>query len=167
MVENSFVRPTIPKFDGYYYHCAMLKENFLQSKEYWHLVEVGIPKVARAADLTEEQKKAIEDQKLKDLKVKNYLFQAIDRSILETMLKKNTTKDIWDSMKQMYKGTTKVKRAHLQALRKEFEILQMKARESMNKYFARTLTIANKMRIHGEAMQDVTIIEKILLSMTP
>jgi hypothetical protein len=38
--------------------------------------------------------KVIEDQKLKDLKPKNYLFQAIDRSILEMILKKDTTKDI-------------------------------------------------------------------------
>ncbi|MCI93217.1 hypothetical protein A2U01_0114515, partial [Trifolium medium] len=42
----------------------------------------------------------------------------------------------------------------------------MKAGESVNEYFARTLTIANRMRIHGEKMEDVTIIEKILRSMT-
>ena len=40
----------------------------------------------------------LEDQKLKDLKAKIYLFQAIDRSILETVLK-DTAKDIWDSPK--------------------------------------------------------------------
>lgn len=106
-------------------------------------------------------------RKLKDLKVKNYLFQAIDRSILETILKKETSKDIWDSMKQKYQGTAKVKRAQLQALRREFEILQMQAGESVNEYFSRTLTIANKMRIHGETMGDVIIVEKILRSMTP
>jgi len=46
--------------------------------------------------ITEEKKKAIEDQTLKDLKVKNYLFQAIDKFILETILKKDTAKDISD-----------------------------------------------------------------------
>nr|KYP76988.1 hypothetical protein KK1_021251 [Cajanus cajan] len=39
----------------------------------------------------------------------------------------------------------------------------MKAGETINEYFARTLTIANKMRIHGEIMGDV--VEKILRSM--
>jgi len=68
--------------------------------------------------------------------VKNYLFQAIDISILETILKKDTAKDIWESTKLKHQGTAKVKRAHLQALRKEFEILQMKAGESVNEYFA-------------------------------
>lgn len=36
----------------------------------------------------------------------------------------------------------------------------------MNEYFARTLNIINKMRIHGEKMEDVVVIEKILRSMT-
>ncbi|PON49915.1 Zinc finger, CCHC-type, partial [Parasponia andersonii] len=43
----------------------------------------------------------------------------------------------------------------------------MKSGESVTDFFARTMTIANKMRIHGERMEDVTIIEKILRSMTP
>ena len=43
---------------------------------------------------TDAQKKHIEDQKLKDLKLKNYLFQALDRSILETILNKDTTNNI-------------------------------------------------------------------------
>ncbi|RVW19207.1 Retrovirus-related Pol polyprotein from transposon TNT 1-94 [Vitis vinifera] len=100
------------------------------------LVENGIP--AAAEGLTDAQRKNIEDQKLKDLKAKNYLFQAIDRS-----------------------------RAHLQALRKEFEILHMKAGESVNEYFARTLTIANKMKANGDDKGDVAVVEKILRSMTP
>jgi len=73
---------------------------------------------------------------------------------METILKKDTAKDIWDSMKQKHPKT-------------DFEILQLKVGESMNEYFARIHTIANKMRIHGETMSDVTIIEKILQSMTP
>ena len=42
----------------------------------------------------------------------------------------------------------------------------MKEGESVDAYFARTLIIANKMKIHGEIMQQVMIIEKILRSMT-
>lgn len=103
---------------------------------------------------------------MKDLKVKNYLFQAIDRSIMETILNKESAKSIWDSMKQKYQGSTRVKRAQLQALRREFEVLQMKEGERVDEYFARTLTIANKMKIQGEKMDQVVIVEKILRSMT-
>jgi len=165
--EKGFVQPAIPKLDGHYDHWEMLMENFLRSKEYWSLIENGIPAAAEGVELTEGQKKAIEDQKLKDLKAKNYLFQAIDRSVLETILNKDTIKSIWDSLKQKYQGTARVKRAQLQELRREFEVLQMKRDESVNEYFARTLTIANKMRTHGETMGDVAVIEKILRSITP
>lgn len=67
----------------------------------------------------------------------------------------------------MYQGTSRVKPTQLQALWREFEILQMKVGEMVNEYFARTLTIANKMRTHGETMKDVIVIDKILRSMTP
>ena len=82
---------------------------------------------------------------MKDLKAKNYLFQAIDRSILKTILYKETSKDSWDSMKKKYQGSNRTKHAQLQALRKEFEMLRMKNDESVTNYFARTMTIANKM----------------------
>ena len=140
-------------------------ENFLRSKEYRGLVENGI--LAATKGLTDAQRKNIEDQKLKDLKAKNYLFQAIDRSVLETIFNKDTTKNIRDSLKQKYQGTTRVKRAHLQSFRKEFEILHMKVGESMNEYFSWTLTIANKMKANGEDKGDVIAVEKILRSMTP
>jgi len=117
-----------------------------------------ITTAAEEKDLSESQKKVIDDQRLKDLKAKDYMFQTIDRSILETILKKDTAKDILDSLKQKYQGTTRVKCEQLQALRKEFKVLHMKT--------GRTLIIANDMRIHGEKMDDVVIIKNILRSMT-
>ncbi|PNX93358.1 retrovirus-related Pol polyprotein from transposon TNT 1-94 [Trifolium pratense] len=89
----------------------MLMENFLRSKEYWNLIEDGVfvpPPTANA-----EQLKKGEESKLKDFKAKNYLVQVIDRTIMETILLKDSAKGIWDSMKQKYQGSNKVKRAHL------------------------------------------------------
>nr|AFP55578.1 copia-type polyprotein [Rosa rugosa] len=140
MEETNFVQPAIPRFDGYYDHWAMLMENFLRSKEYWHMVEIGIPAAAaEGGEGTEAQRKLREDAKLKDLK---------------------------DSMRQKFQGSTKVKRAQLQTLRREFEVLGMREGEKVNEYFARTLTVANKMKAHGERMEDLVIVEKILRSMT-
>lgn len=164
--NSGFVQPAIPKLDGHYDHWSLLMENFFRSKEYLGLIEEGIPEVRDETTLTDAQLKARNKLKLNDLKAKNYLYQAIDRVVLETILKKDTSKDIWDSLKKKYQGNSRVKRAQLQALCKEFEILHMKAGESVDEYFARTLTIAKRMRIHGEKMEDVTIIEKILRTMT-
>ncbi|KAL0405994.1 UNVERIFIED_CONTAM: hypothetical protein Slati_3913300 [Sesamum latifolium] len=164
--DGAFVQPAVPRFDGYYSHWAMLMENFLRSKEYWVVVENGVSAAAEVTP-TEAQKKTYEEQKLKDLKAKNYLFQALDRSILETIINKDTAKSIWDSMKQKYQGTTRVKRAHLQALRKEYEIVHMKEGESVNEYIARVLVITNKMKANGEDLREVAVVEKILRSLTP
>lgn len=85
---------------------------------------------------TPEQIKAVEDAKLKDLKDKNYLFQSINRGIMETILESNATKGIWDTMKQKHKGTTKVKKSQLQAFRREFKLLGMKDDERISECLA-------------------------------
>ncbi|KAH1096816.1 hypothetical protein J1N35_013737 [Gossypium stocksii] len=128
LIANHFGnrRPAIPCFDGHYDHWSMLMENFLRSKEYWQVIEHGVITPTNGERFTEAQPKDLKGLKLKDLKAKNYLFQAIDRSILETILCKETSKEIWDSMKTKYQGSFKVKCAQLQTLRKDFEVLQMK-----------------------------------------
>ncbi|XP_060200227.1 uncharacterized protein LOC132628468 [Lycium barbarum] len=141
-------------------------ENFLHSKEFWSIIETGFSEPDRGVVMTEAQQKVLDEQRLKDLKAKNYLFQAIDRAILETIFQKDTSKQIWDSMKSKYAGTTKVKRQQLQDLRKEFEVLHMKEGESVDEYFTRTFTVVNKMRIYGGKLDDVNAIEKILRSMS-
>ena len=97
------------------------------------------------------------------MKAKNYLFQAIDRSILETILSIDTSKQIWDSMKKKYQGSLRVKRSQLQALMRDFETLQMKDGVSVTEYCAKTMGISNKI-FHGEKMDDTVIVEKILRS---
>lgn len=82
------------------------------------------------------------------------------------ILRKDTSKDIWDSMKLKYQGSTQVKRAQLQALRKDFEILHMKTGEMVNEYFSRTLTTANKMKANEEDKSDTMVVENILRSIT-
>ena len=91
MASENFVQPAIPHFDGHYDYWSMLMENFLRSKEYWQVVSGGIAEPAMNSPMTDAQKTEIEGQRLKDLKTKNYLFQAIDHSILETILCKDTS----------------------------------------------------------------------------
>lgn len=60
-----------------------------------------------------------------------------------------------------------MKHAQLQALGREFDVLSMKESEKVDDYFSKTLTITNKMKVHGERMAQNVIVEKILRSMTP
>ena len=88
------------------------------------------------------------------------MFQAIDHTILETILSIETSKDLWDSMKKKYQGSTRVKHAQLQALRQDFETLQMKVGELVTNYCARTMEINNKMQFHSDKMGNGFIVEK-------
>ena len=73
--SEKFVQSVIPRYDGPYDFWSMTMENFLHSKEMWQLVEDGIPTLG--ATPTEAQRRSAAEANLKDMKVKNYLFQAI------------------------------------------------------------------------------------------
>ena len=106
--------------------------------------------------------KIIKEAKLKDLKVKNFLFQAIDREIIETILNKGTSKEIWSSMQRKYRGSTRVKRAQLQALEREFEFLNMKEEETIDNYLSRLLHLLSIMKSNGEVIEESMVVSKIL-----
>lgn len=108
----------------------------------------------------------MDEEELKDLKAKNYLFQAIDKSILKTITQKETAKQLWESMKAKYRGSTKVKRAQLQRLQRKFETLEMKIGESLNDYFGRVMETTNDMSNCEKNMNDVKVVKKILRSLT-
>ncbi|KAL4560820.1 hypothetical protein LXL04_032974 [Taraxacum kok-saghyz] len=67
---------------------------------------------------------------------------------METILEKSSSKVIWSSMKHKYKGSK-------MTLRIDFEVLQLKEGEGVNAFFARTFTIPNKMKMHGETLTQV------------
>ncbi|XP_038889387.1 uncharacterized protein LOC120079306 [Benincasa hispida] len=105
--DKHFMQPVIPVFYCHYDHWSMLMENLLKSKRYWHLIETDYKEPKKGETLSEVWQKEYEDLMLKDLKAKNYLFQAIDRTTLEQILEKHTAKQIWDSMKKKYEGNAK------------------------------------------------------------
>ncbi|KAL3511893.1 hypothetical protein ACH5RR_024610 [Cinchona calisaya] len=139
---------------------------YIRAKGLWSLVEIGFTEPIEGTMLTEAQQAQLDDARLKDHQVKHYLFQAIDRTVFEQILDRRTTKIVWDSMKQKFGGNLKVKKSLLNALRREFEVLEMKKDETITAYFARAMMVSNKMRSNGEDMPDRKIVEKILRTLT-
>lgn len=154
----------IPKFKGHYEHGSLLMENLLRSKDNWSIIESEVP--ADSETLTATQKKARDDLKFKDLKAKNYLFVSLDKSILKTISKRETAKQIWDLMKKKHQENAHVHKTQLQRLKRSFEVLMMKNGESITDYFGRVMLVANEMRNCGGHMQDDAIEEKILRTLT-
>lgn len=70
--------------------------------------------------------KLTEEQQLKEME---NLSLSSHGEIMETILNDDTSKQIWDSMKHKFKGSTRVKK----------EILRIKKGETVNAYFGRTL----------------------------
>ena len=77
-------------------------ENFLMFKEYWLVIESDVIELKAGGTVTNAEKAKLEALKVKDLKAKSYLFQAIDRATLETILCKDTSKHIWNAMKKKF-----------------------------------------------------------------
>ncbi|KAJ8750339.1 hypothetical protein K2173_014254 [Erythroxylum novogranatense] len=69
-------------------------------------------------------------------------------------------------MNKKFEGNARVKRCHLQALRREFETFEMRSSEGVTEYFSTVMTVANKMLLYGEDVQDVKVVEKILRSLS-
>ncbi|XP_076948643.1 uncharacterized protein LOC143620980 [Bidens hawaiensis] len=156
----------VPVFDEHYGHWREMMENLLRAKQMWNLVDQGIIEPSVGVAKSEAQKKTLADLRAKDLQVKHYLYQAIDRVTFEQILDQRTSKSIWDAMKQMYEGNAHVKRSMLQKLHRDFEISEMKASESITEYFGRVFMVANQMRSNRETMTDQKIMEKILRTLT-
>lgn len=157
---------TVPIFDGHYEHWSEMMENLLRAKQVWNLIDPGIREPAVGIAQSEGEKKKLEELRMKDLQVKHYLYQAIDRVTFEQIMDRKTSKAVWNSMKQRFAGNERVKRSMLQKLRRDFEILEMKDGETIPEYFGRVLTISNQIRSNGEQIEDVKIVEKILRTLT-
>jgi hypothetical protein len=82
--SGDYQRPQIPKYDGHYDHWEMLMENLIRSKELWDLIEVGV--TVAPTDATDAQRQAATASKIRDLKLKNYLFQSIEDPFLKRFL---------------------------------------------------------------------------------
>lgn len=65
-----------------------------------------------------------------------------------------------------HQGSSKVRQAQLQALKREYKLLSMKEGEKVDSYMSRTLAVVNKMKIHGEKIEPSAVVGKIFRSMT-
>jgi hypothetical protein len=76
-----------------------------------------------------------------------------------------SAKEIWDKLKNVYEGDTKVKSAKLQSYRSQFESLKMEESEDIATYFLRIDEVVNTMRGLGEKVNNNIIVQKVLRSL--
>ena len=69
-------------------------------------------------------------------------------------------------MTASFKGVDKVKKVGLQTLRRQYELIQMEASETITAYILRVLALTKQMKIYGEEYNEQAKVEKILRSLT-
>lgn len=72
------------------------------------------------------------------------ILRAVPSEMLATLAMKDTTKDVWDTMKTMRMDVARVREAKVQTLRNEFESIIFKENESIEDFAMRLTGLVNK-----------------------
>jgi hypothetical protein len=76
-----------------------------------------------------------------------------------------SAKEIWDKLRNIYEGDSKVKATKLQSYRGQFEQLKMKEDENIAAYFLQVHEIVNAILGLGEEIKESVIVQKVLRSL--
>ena len=166
---NGLIQPQLPRFCGKNFDrwCIQMKALF-GYQELSDIVEIGyVEPVNQAAvgTLSQVQRDSLRENR-KDKKALYFLYQAVDEIVFEKISGATLAKAAWELLQKSYKGDEKVKSVRLQTLRGEFESLSMNESESISDYFARIQSVVNQLRVNGEKLDDLRIIQKIMRSLT-
>ncbi|KAE8650579.1 hypothetical protein Csa_010963 [Cucumis sativus] len=145
------------KGEGYEFWSMRMK-TLLRSQDLWDLVEHNY------ADPDDEGK--LREKRRKDSKALVIIQQAVHDSGFSRIGTTTTSKEAWLILQKAFRGDLRVLVVKLQSLRKEFETLMMKNRESIANFLSRATTIISQMQTYGETITDQTIVEKVLRSLT-
>lgn len=81
------------------------------------------------------------------------IFQAVPEAMMMVLAEHETTKEAWDTLKEMHVGADCVKEARAQTLMSEFDVMCMKETESINDFAMKLITIVYEIRVLGDKME--------------
>ncbi|RDX69516.1 hypothetical protein CR513_51364, partial [Mucuna pruriens] len=123
----------------------------LGSQDAWKIVEKDV------AILSQNEKKILVKMKKKGQQALIFIYQSLDDVMFKMMS---------NILKTSVKGVEKVKNVCLQTLQGEFESLYMKESKSISNFGNRMMMIVNQMKLYGEKMKDIRVVEKIFCFLT-
>ncbi|KAK8934328.1 hypothetical protein KSP39_PZI014550 [Platanthera zijinensis] len=140
----------------------------LASKELWEIVEEGYEELTAEAEatLTSAQRTALRESKKRDKKALFLLYQGVDDATFEKISDARSSKEAWEVLQCSMQGVDKAKKVKLQSLRAQYEVLKMQSSEKIWDYVTRLWTLTNEMKHNGETIDDVSLMEKLLRSMS-
>ncbi|GAU46952.1 hypothetical protein TSUD_281870 [Trifolium subterraneum] len=119
-----------------------------------------------SANATKQQRTTFREAQKKDSKALFLIHHCVDAKVFEKIADATTSKDAWDILQKSYGGDAKVKKMKLQALKRQFELLEMKRDEAIADYFTRVVTLTNQMKNYGSTLNEEEMVEKVIRTLT-
>ena len=91
----------------------------------------------------------------------------MNSKIFNKISKASTSKEAWEILIKTYGDGEKNKKVKLQTLRRQYELLCIKEKESIADYFDRIRELVNAMRSCKDKIFDEQVVDKILRNLPP
>ncbi|XP_012575012.1 uncharacterized protein [Cicer arietinum] len=108
---------------------------------------------------TAQQAKFKEDKK-KDYKALFLIHSCVDSDNFEKVGDCDSAKTAWGILEKAYAGADKANVVRLQTHKRQFELLQMEDKETINDYVTRVTRLGNQMKSCGEAVSEQNFVSK-------
>jgi hypothetical protein len=163
MESTNSYKNGIPHFDGQKYAFWSIRmKTYIQAQgfEIWQSIVDGytVPTVPPTNDKVVKLGQ-------NNSKATNALLNGLSETIFTKVSHCKSAKEIWDKLRNIYEGDTKVKEEKLQTYRGQFEQLKMKEDENIAAYFLRVDETVNAIIGLGEEIEESVIVQKVLRSL--
>ncbi|XP_021899480.1 uncharacterized protein LOC110815830 [Carica papaya] len=166
MATNPTGTLTPPLFTGENYHVWAIKmKTYLQAHCLWKVVEDDAEPASLKDDAIINQLKMYEEDISKKPRALSCLDATISDSIFSRIMNLRNPKQVWDKLKEEFKGDERIKMVKVLNLRKQFETLKMAEAEIIKENAPKLLDTVNKIRLLGEDFEDRRVVEKMLVSL--
>ena len=118
--------------------------------ELWRIVSKGFTEVEDEKDVTDQLKK---DRHLNN-QASDILFNALTEDQFNRISKLNNAKEIWDTLCEIYEGTTSVKESRIDVLKSKVNRFIAHEGESVSEVYARLSVITNELQ--GLGAKEIT-----------
>ena len=126
-----------------YENWSIQMKALLSSQDAWEVVEKGFEEPIGTTGYTAVQNKALMETRSKDKAALYMLFWDVYESGFEKIVRATTSKEAWDTLEKVFKGTDRVNLVRLQTLRGELESMKMKESENVSDYITRVQIVVN------------------------